>query len=56
MAFGYRNFAVGTAYSKTDAMQAAVVSAVVLGEVLTPVQTIGGTIMLVALCAFQLRR
>jgi len=31
-------------------------SIALLGEVLTPVQTIGGTIMLVALCAFQLRR
>ncbi len=34
MAFGYRNFAVGTAYSKTDAVQAAIVSAFVLGETL----------------------
>ena len=41
MAFGHRNFAVGTAYSKTDAMQAAVVSAVVLGEVLSPLAWIG---------------
>ena len=31
-------------------------SIALLGEVLTPVQTISGTIMLVALCAFQLRR
>ncbi len=36
MAFGYRNFAVGTAYSKTDAMQAALVAWLVLGEVLAP--------------------
>lgn len=36
MAFGHRNFAVGTAYSKTDAMQAAVVSSLVLGETLSP--------------------
>ena len=41
MAFGYRNFAVGTAYSKTDAMQAAIVSAVVLGEMLTPLAWVG---------------
>ena len=32
MAFGYRNFAVGTAYSKTDALQAALVAWVLLGE------------------------
>ena len=32
MAFGYRNFAVGTAYSKTEAMQTAVVAALLLGE------------------------
>jgi drug/metabolite transporter (DMT)-like permease len=31
-------------------------SVALLGEVLTPVQAIGGAIMLVALCAFQLRR
>lgn len=31
-------------------------SIVLLGEVLTPVQAMGGTIMLVALCAFQMRR
>lgn len=36
MAFGYRNFAVGTAYSKTDAMQAALVAWLLLGEVLAP--------------------
>ncbi len=31
-------------------------SIALLGEVLTPVQAAGGAIMLVALCAFQLRR
>jgi drug/metabolite transporter (DMT)-like permease len=31
-------------------------SVALLGEVLTPVQATGGAIMLVALCAFQLRR
>lgn len=52
MAFGYRNFAVGTAYSKTDAMQAAVVSAVLLGEMLSPLAWagigvgLGGVLML----------
>jgi drug/metabolite transporter (DMT)-like permease len=32
MAFGYRNFAVGTAYAKTEAVQAAIVGVVLLGE------------------------
>lgn len=41
MAFGHRNFAVGTAYSKTDAVQAALVSTVVLGEVLPPLAWAG---------------
>jgi drug/metabolite transporter (DMT)-like permease len=31
-------------------------SALLLGEVVTPVQALGGAIMLVALVAFQLRR
>jgi len=41
MAFGHRNFAVGTAYAKTDAVQAALMSAVLFGEVLAPVAWIG---------------
>lgn len=41
MAFGYRNFAVGTAYSKTEAVQAAFVSWLVLGEALAPVAWVG---------------
>lgn len=36
MSFGYRNFAVGTAYSKTEAVQTAVVAWVLLGESLKP--------------------
>jgi drug/metabolite transporter (DMT)-like permease len=32
MAFGYRNFAVGTAYAKTEAVQAAIVGVLLLGE------------------------
>ncbi len=32
MAFGHRNFAVGTAYSKTEAMQAAIVATLLLNE------------------------
>ena len=41
MAFGYRNFTVGTAYSKTDALQAAIVSWLVLNEGLSPVAWVG---------------
>src|SRR4051794_16192798 len=36
MAFGFRNFAVGTAYSKTETAQSAVVALIVLHEVLRP--------------------
>lgn len=41
MAFGYRNFAVGTAYAKTEAVQGAVVAWLILGEVLTPLSIAG---------------
>ncbi len=41
MSFGYRNFAVGTAYSKTETAQSAVVALIVLGEVLQPLAWIG---------------
>lgn len=41
MAFGYRNFAVGTAYSKTDAVQAAVVAALLFHESLRPLAWAG---------------
>jgi drug/metabolite transporter (DMT)-like permease len=41
MAFGYRNFAVGTAYSKTETVQSAVVALIVLHEVLRPASWIG---------------
>lgn len=36
MSFGYRNFAVGTAYSKTEAAQSAVVAWLLLHEALKP--------------------
>jgi drug/metabolite transporter (DMT)-like permease len=36
MAFGYRNFVVGTAYAKTEAVQGALLSAWLLGDKLTP--------------------
>jgi drug/metabolite transporter (DMT)-like permease len=41
MAFGHRNFAVGTAYSKTEAMQAAIVSVLLLGEHLSALAWVG---------------
>jgi drug/metabolite transporter (DMT)-like permease len=41
MAFGFRNFAVGTAYSKTDTAQSALVALIVLGEVLHPLAWLG---------------
>ena len=46
MAFGYRNFAVGTAYSKTEAPQAAVMAWLLLDETLRPLGWLG---LLVAL-------
>jgi drug/metabolite transporter (DMT)-like permease len=41
MSFGYRNFAVGTAYGKTDAVQAAIVAALFFNESLTPLAWFG---------------
>ncbi|MGG5819290.1 EamA family transporter [Falsiroseomonas sp. HW251] len=41
MAFGHRNFAVGTAYSKTEAMQAAIIAVVFLGEHLSTLSWLG---------------
>lgn len=41
MAFGHRNFAVGTAYSKTEAMQAAVIGVLLLGEHLSALAWLG---------------
>jgi len=41
MAFGHRSFAVGTAYAKTDAVQAALVSWLLLGETLRPLALAG---------------
>src|SRR5215471_4863341 len=41
MAFRFRNFAVGTAYSKTETAQSAVVALIVLGEVLRPLAWLG---------------
>ncbi len=41
MAFGFRNFAVGTAYAKTEAVQGAVIAWIVLGEALRPLALAG---------------
>jgi drug/metabolite transporter (DMT)-like permease len=41
MSFGYRNFAVGTAYSKTETAQSAIIALIVLHEVLRPLAWIG---------------
>ena len=41
MAFGHRNFVVGTAYAKTEAAQLVLVSVVVLGAHIPPVAIVG---------------
>lgn len=41
MAFGHRNFTVGTAYAKTDAVQSALAGWILLGERLRPVAWLG---------------
>ncbi len=41
MAFGERNFVVGTAYSKTEAVQSALLSVLLLGDHLRPLTWIG---------------
>jgi drug/metabolite transporter (DMT)-like permease len=41
MAFGFRNFAVGTAYSKTEAAQSAIVAWVLLSETIRPLAIAG---------------
>lgn len=41
MSFGYRNFAVGTAYAKTEAAQSAVIALIILHEVLRPLSWAG---------------
>jgi drug/metabolite transporter (DMT)-like permease len=39
-----------------EPLMTAVLSAVVLGDRMTPLQLAGGAVMIAALCAFQLRR
>lgn len=41
MAFGHRNFAAGTAYAKTEAVQAAVIGVLLLGENLAALSWLG---------------
>ncbi len=41
MAFGYRNYVAGTAYAKTEAIQGAIMAALLLGEMLSPLSLIG---------------
>ncbi len=41
MAFGYRNYVVGTAYAKTEAVQGAILAMILLGELLTPLTWVG---------------
>lgn len=41
LSFGYRNFTVGTAYAKTEAIQMALIAWVVLGEALAPLEWLG---------------
>ncbi len=54
MSFGYRNFAVGTAYSKTDAMQSAVLAMFWLHEELHTLTWIGMGVGLVGVMTLSL--
>jgi len=54
MAFGYRNFAVGTAYAKTEAAQSSIVALVLLGEMLRPLVWVGIVVGLVGVQVLSL--
>ncbi len=54
MAFGYRSFAVGTAYAKTEAAQAAIIALLVLGESLHTLAWMGIALGLVGVMALSL--
>jgi drug/metabolite transporter (DMT)-like permease len=41
MAFGYRNYVAGTAFAKTEAIQGAILSMILLGEILSPLTWFG---------------
>ncbi len=47
MAFGFRNFAVGTAYSKTETAQSGIIALIVLHEALRPIAWAGIAVGLV---------
>jgi drug/metabolite transporter (DMT)-like permease len=54
MAFGFRNFAVGTAYSKTETAQSGVIALIVLHEMLRPIAWTGIAIGLVGVLTLSL--
>lgn len=54
MAFGYRNFAVGTAYAKTEAAQSGIIALIVLHEVLRPLAWAGITLGLAGVVTLSL--
>jgi drug/metabolite transporter (DMT)-like permease len=54
MSFGYRNFAVGTAYSKTETVQSAILAFLVLGEELRPLAMFGMGVGLVGVMTLSL--
>jgi drug/metabolite transporter (DMT)-like permease len=54
MAFGFRNFAVGTAYSKTETAQTAIIAWIVLDEVLRPLAWLGIVIGLIGVLTLSL--
>jgi len=54
MAFGFRNFAVGTAYSKTDTAQSGIVALIVLGEALRPLAWVGIAVGLLGVMTLSL--
>lgn len=54
MAFGYRNFAVGTAYAKTETAQSAIVALIVLGEALHPLAWTGIAVGLIGVMTLSL--
>lgn len=41
MAFGFRNYVVGTAFAKTEAVQGAILAMIMLGEYLSPLTWVG---------------
>jgi drug/metabolite transporter (DMT)-like permease len=54
MAFGYRNFAVGTAYAKTEAVQTAIIALILLAEALRPLAWVGIGVGLIGVMTLSL--